>query len=435
MEKQVKVHIRTIFRDHWTDWWEHHQDRIPEDMRESVLEAVTKMLGCGDPKNGYIKYRCVSCEEETERVVGFSCKSRFCPRCGKRYVDEWVEKQVQTILNVSHRHTVFTIPEELRGKFYWHRELLADMCDRVAEVVQAWFRGERKKGKVTAPNRRQVGNEVGVITVVHTFGRDMKFNPHVHALVTEGALTPSGRWKPVKYIPYPYLRKAWQKLLLDLMMERFGQETKMRNLVNRLYHRYPDGFYVHAETQMKDAQGAAQYIGRYLARPVIAEYRITGYDGKRVDFWYADHRTERRVDESVPVEEFIGRLVMHIPKKHSRMVHRYGLYRRNKGKLAQSLGGLLPKRQLTLLETKRLDRKTWRERAASSFGEDPVICPHCGSEMELWEVWHPEKGFLYHIFHEDETPLGRQMRRYGHGRLEGRRRTGAVRGRQTNRVA
>ncbi|HYF92183.1 MAG TPA: transposase zinc-binding domain-containing protein [Symbiobacteriaceae bacterium] len=43
--------------------------------------------------------------------MGFTCKSRFCPRCGKRYVDQWVEKQVETILNVSHRHTVFTIPE------------------------------------------------------------------------------------------------------------------------------------------------------------------------------------------------------------------------------------------------------------------------------------------------------------------------------------
>lgn len=433
MEQHRKIHLRQIFQDHWSSWWMNHQDRVPEDMRASVFEAVTKMIGCGDPKNGYIKYRCVSCDKEAERIVGFSCKSRFCPRCGKVYVDQWVEKQVQTILNVSHRHTVFTIPEELRGKFYWHRELLDDMCDRVAAVIQAWYQGKRKKGKVTAASKKERRNEVGVIAVVHTFGRDMKFNPHIHALVTEGALTPNGRWKPVNYIPYAYLRKAWQKLLLDLVMEKFGGETKMRNLVNRLYKRYPDGFYVHAETRMKDAQGAARYIGRYLARPVIAEYRITRYDGQRVDFWYEDHRTDRRVEESLPVAEFIGRLVMHIPKKHSRMVHRYGLYRRNKGKLAESLGGLLPKRQLTLFRTNRLDRKTWRERATESFGKDPVQCPHCGEEMELWEVWHPEKGFLYHIFHEDKTPIGRRLR-WNAQRRVGRRR-GPVSGQQTGSVA
>lgn len=117
MEKKVKFHVRDIFREHWPAWWENKRDRVPVDMQDSVAEAVEKMLGCGDPKNGYIKYRCVGCDEHPERIVGFSCKSRFCPRCGKRYVDEWVEKQVQTILNVSHRHTVFTIPEELRGKF------------------------------------------------------------------------------------------------------------------------------------------------------------------------------------------------------------------------------------------------------------------------------------------------------------------------------
>ncbi len=402
-------------------------------MQESVAEAVRKMRGCGDPKNGYTKYRCVSCEGHPERIIGFTCKSRFCPRCGKRYVDEWVEKQVETIVNVSHRHTVFTIPEELRGKVYWHRELLDAMCDRVAQVIQGWYRGERGKNGKRQPSAKQKGDEVGVIAVVHTFGRDMKFNPHIHALVTEGVLTPSGRWKPVNYIPYAYLRKAWQKLLLDVFKERFGQDTQMRNLINRLYHRYQDGFYVHAETRMKDARGAAKYIGRYLARPVIAEYRITSYDGQDVAFWYQDHRTERRVDEKLSAAAFIGRLVMHIPKKHSRMVHRYGLYRRNKGALSKALGNLLPKRQLTLFATDQPNRKTWQERATESFGENPLKCPDCGAEMILWEVWHPEKGFLYHIFHEDETPMGRRFKRNVKGQL-GRRRNPVSR-QQTGCVA
>jgi len=50
--------------------------------------------------------------------------------------------------------------------------------------------------------------------------------------VTEGALDKYNVWKPVGYIPYEYLRKAWQKVLLDLMKEEFGHETKMRNLIN-----------------------------------------------------------------------------------------------------------------------------------------------------------------------------------------------------------
>lgn len=207
----------------------------------------------------------------------------------------------------------------------------------------------------------------------------------------------------------------------------------MKNVINRLYHRYQNGFYVHAETRMKDARGAAKYIGRYLARPVIAEYRITGYDGKHVEFWYQDHRTERGVEEKLSAEAFIGRLVMHIPKKHGRMVHRYGLYRRNKGALSKALGNLLPKRQLTLFATKRSNRKTWKERATESFGESPVKCPHCGNEMILWEVWHPEKGFLYHVFHEERTSIGRRLGQHAQERVG--RRQGSVRGRRTGCVA
>lgn len=155
--------------------------------------------------------------------------------------------------------------------------------------------------------------------------------------------------------------------------------------------------------------------------------------GEDVAFWYQDHRTERRVDEKLSAAAFIGRLVMHIPKKHSRMVHRYGLYRRNKGALSKALGNLLPKRQLTLFATDQPNRKTWQERATESFGENPLKCPDCEAEMILWEVWHPEKGFLYHIFHEDETPMGRRFKRNAKGQL-GRRRNPVSR-QQTGCVA
>ncbi len=46
---------------------------------------------------------------------------------------------------------------------------------------------------------------------------------------------------------------------------------------------------------MKNAKGAAKYIGRYLARPAIAEYRILGYDREHVTFWYEDHQTGKRI--------------------------------------------------------------------------------------------------------------------------------------------
>ncbi|NOV04493.1 transposase [Paenibacillus planticolens] len=109
------------------------------------------------------------------------------------------------------------------------------------------------------------------------------------------------QWKSVEYVSFSYLRKSWQKLLMDLIMKWFPTDTKVKELVNQLYQRYKHGFYVNAEQRMKDARGAAKYIGRYLARPAIAEYRILSYDYHKVHFWYEDHQTGQRVDVVAPV--------------------------------------------------------------------------------------------------------------------------------------
>ena len=108
------------------------------------------------------------------------------------------------MLRVVHRHSVFTLPKELRNYFYSKRELLKELQDGVNEVIKYWY--NKKKGS---------NYEVGVIAVIHTFGGDLKWNPHVHALVTEGAVDKKTKWwKQVEYIPYPYLKKSWQKVNL-----------------------------------------------------------------------------------------------------------------------------------------------------------------------------------------------------------------------------
>ena len=278
----------------------------------------------------------------------------------------------------------------MRGVFYWDRDLLKDLSDGAARVVQSWYKNKSKT----------LGYEVGVIAVVHTFGSDLGFNPHIHTLVTEGALDKLNRWKPVGFIPYEYLRKNWQWVLLEIIRQRFKDDPKKLALVKSLYSRYPKGFYVHAKNRMKDARGAARYIGRYLARPAIAEYRIIGYDGKMVKFWYKDHNTDKIVETELDALAFIGKLAMHIPKKHFRMVRRYGLYRRGKNDIAQkavdsynsSKRGVIPRRSVKKF------KRTWKSRMMDSFGKNPLKCPFCGHEMELWYMWHRRYGYMYHFW-------------------------------------
>ncbi|MCM3570938.1 transposase [Neobacillus mesonae] len=242
----------------------------------------------------------------------------------------------------------------------------------------------------------------------------------MHTLVTEGALDNRNEWVPTEFIPYEYLRKSWQKVLLDLLKSWFPNNQSVIRLVNDLYKRYQKGFYVNAERKMKDAKGAAKYIGRYLARPAIAEYRVVKYDGKTVHFWYEDHQTGKRVDEALPVYRFLFKLIQHIQPKHFRMVGRFGLYSRRSYKKANqvlSLYAFMRTKQLSILLESKRKKKTYRQRMIEAFDKDPFICPHCHREMDLVEIWHADYGFLYHYMEDMECV--KNIRRYNLGQKQG----------------
>lgn len=383
--------VKKILKDHFHGYWEMNKDTYPEVYRESIEDNVRKAIRCGTQDLGYARYECLGCREgEPEPVlICFTCKSRFCHGCGKKYTDDWAAKQQERILNVPHRHTVFTIPKELRKYFWEDPNRLKQLGQEVDKVIQHYYRRKNKSKEYV----------VGVITVIHTFGRDLKYNPHIHALVTEGAMDKAKNWKYVDYIPYSYLRKAWQKLLLDLLKSWFPEDEKVKRIIDQLYQRYPYGFYVHAEQRMKNAKSAAKYIGRYLARPAIAEYRIVNYDGIHVHFWYEDHQTKKRVDVTLNAYRFIRLLIQHIPPKHFQLVGRFGLYSRRKNREAQKIvdvWNFMRTQQIEMVFERKQQKKSYRQRMIESFDRDPIQCPCCGHTMELVVIWHAKYGVLYH---------------------------------------
>ena len=82
------------------------------------------------------------------------------------------------------------------------------------------------------------------------------------------------------------------------------------------YRDHKDGFYVYAKPNNCDPKTVVKYIGRYLGRPVIATSRIDKYDGDFVTFHYNRHEDDQYVEETIPVLDFIERLIRHIPEKH-----------------------------------------------------------------------------------------------------------------------
>ena len=138
----------------------------------------------------------------------------------------------------------------------------------------------------------------GFICVLHTFGRDLKWNPHIHCLISEGGAGNSGLWRPKKHFSYTFLRNAFRTVLLNLMEAKLGSSFK--KVKAKCYRDHKVGFYVYAKPNKCKPRDVLKYIGRYLGRPVIATSRIDSYDGEFVTFHYNRHEDDKLVYETIP---------------------------------------------------------------------------------------------------------------------------------------
>ena len=141
-------------------------------------------------------------------------------------------------------------------------------------------------------------------------------------------------------------------------------------------------WYVHVGVSLASARFTTYYIGRYAKRPAMAQSRIKDYDGEYVTFEYEDKRAKEHILTRLPTEEFLAKLVRHIPDKHFRQIRYGGIYstRTRKRDLATA------RACLKLEQGKSPVPLGWRERRRRANGFDPLVCPRCGAELSLVKV-------------------------------------------------
>jgi hypothetical protein len=354
--------LKRIFMDHWSSFFEQNKGRI----RPTVIKEVEKFLGCGNPKNGFKLLVCEGCHEM--RKVPYRCKGRFCTTCSCGETEEWSRLMQEEVFQVNHRHVIFTLDEGLRNIVLMYRWMLKEFMDEAARLIQVHY---QKKHKVTP----------GIIAGLHTFGSQLNFNPHVHMLVTMGGMTENGEWKTYDYLPYKKFRKQWQTVVLKLIRRNLTEEQKkqVQPLLQKAYSENDEGFYVHAPKQDGNVKAQLGYIGRYIRRPAISVERIKEYDGEYVTFRYHDKTDDTDKEEKITVEEFMTRLIRHIPDENFKMIRHYGLYaRRIKKQCKEKVKVWQEKVKKTLVKVQKLiKRRKWHERIKEQTGKDPMVCPKC----------------------------------------------------------
>jgi hypothetical protein len=376
----IRYRLAAIFAAHWEQFVATYKGWI----RPVVFETVRKILACQTPILGCHLYRC-RCGET--RVIPHSCKSRFCPRCGKLATDRWADGVLNELLNVPYHHLVFSVPWQLRPVIAFNRKVGLNLVVRAAcGCLKQWA-------------EEQKGMRMGIIAVIHTFGGDIKWHPHVHLLVTEGGLSLDGRrWiRPYNdgwLIAEASLKKMWRYHCITAFRKahragafRFPKKSRFlkkfpcfNKMLSNLYQKI---WYVHIGAALGDPGATVRYIGRYTKRAVLAEYRITHYDGKFVRFRFKDYAKGGKISyKHLPVLAFLGRLIRHIPDKHFKMIRYAGIFapRWKARYLEQARAALQQPAAVTVPATSSLP---WRERRLAAGDPDPLLCRICQLPMRL----------------------------------------------------
>ena len=355
-----------VLQQIFTDYYEEIEYTLHP--RKTEMENIDKMIHCGDPSFGGAMYGCPHCGNL--KFVPFRCHSRFCPTCGNKYAMERTTSMSFKLVNVTHRHCVFTIDKSLREFFLKDRSLLDCLFHSANSVITRMFYKMNKSKNFTP----------GFIMVLHTFGRDLKWNPHIHCLISEGGYSDDGFWRNVKHFDYTFLRNAFRTALLNEMESKIGSSFK--KVKAKCYREHQQGFYVYAKPNLCDPRIVVKYIGRYLGRPVISTSRIDKYDGEMVTFHYNRHEDEQYIVETIPAMEFIQRLIRHIPEKHFKMIRYGGIYARHR-EIDSKLYRAISKSKHHIYHS----FNQWRTAILSSFGYDPLVCPDCQHRMEFLELY------------------------------------------------
>ena len=368
------------------DCFEEFAILYPELVTETVKENVEKVLSCREPdKIGFSHYQCLN-HPENVVIVPHSCKSRFCNTCGKIQTDKWISDCHKILPNVEYKHLTLTIPKELRDIFYKFRSLLSCLFIWANEMLNSFFAEKKLTPAITM--------------VLHTFWRQLNWNPHLHIIVSCWWIDKQSNWKQLDFIPYKMLQKRWMVKILhsiEKQLKDMINDTTYKDDIdyivdfnnNTLKTLYCKDWYTHLSEEKIDLDHTVWYIWRYSKRPVISEAKILNYnkEDKTVTIEYKDHRDKSETKWTLSVFKFIKLLIQHIPERYFHQIRHYWLVA---NRISDKFSIILEK---LFWKAKRfLEKISWRIRQKIYKWKDPLICPCCNCELVLtWMAFFSKK--------------------------------------------
>jgi hypothetical protein len=344
-------------------------------VRPVVRKNFRKVLLCGTPAMGGDKYASGS----DEKTVYWTCKSRMCPKCGRRMTLLWQREQMATLPEMQYAGVVFSMPSVLWEIFRQNRHLLNDLPTLGADVIKNWV-------------KLQFGAEAAIMVVPHTFGRHMNFNTHLHVLISGlGWNESEAEWVPLElpgaalmpmwiYAVITYLRTALDAGVLKSELGNYA----VKKLLTAQYERR--WWSVHVD-QFASKEHFLLYGGRYAKHPPVAQHRFFKLKKTEVAFRTRDHKVNCVVATTFKPEEFVRLLADHVPDHYRHVIRNFGLLSpRSKGQKDAAIFAMLGQKKQP-----RPAMVSWPDLSLESFGVDPLLDSK-GRRMEWVSTVAPARG-------------------------------------------
>jgi len=328
-------------------WLDGNRPLTPAQRR--ALLAITR---CRTPALGGHLYRCTDCAEVD--FAYHSCHHRACPRCGGARTAEWTAKQTDRLLPVPYFMVTFTVPEQLRPLFATRPDLLHDLFfAQAAAALQS-----------VADRPRLLGAVLGMVAILHTWGRQLQHHPHLHFIIPGGGLSVDGlRWVPTRQPDWLLPRRAVAAAF------RQGFEAALRAAAPQLHAQIADSVWrktwqIHCQ-HAGSGEAVVRYLARYVFRTAISDARILAADDQGVSFRYVDSETKQPGTARFTAEEFMRRYLQHVLPPGQHRVRYFGWMHPGARARRRAVETLLA----TVIVVRRAEAPPpWHLR-----------CPHCGA--------------------------------------------------------
>jgi hypothetical protein len=303
-----------------------HGHRLGEDLGGEQRRILRAIVNCRTAALGGHVQTCDSCQYQ--RIAYNSCRNRHCPKCQASACAQWMADRALDLLPVEYFHVVFTLPDTFNALALGNKRIVYGVLfDAVAQTLSE-----------VAANPKRLGAKIGFIGILHTWGQNLSFHPHIHCVVPGGGLSPEGsgdsRWigcKPGFFLPVRVLSKVFRGKFIDLLkraraagkLRDAGNDADFNRLLNASVRH---DWVVYAKPPFGGPEQVLKYLSRYTHRIAISNRRLVSIDDQNVTFNYKDYAHGNRTRTmTLDGREFLRRFLLHaVPSGFMRIRH-FGL--------------------------------------------------------------------------------------------------------------